>query len=93
MKKPEEIPPEGPHQGLTALLRSRLYELDLCEVNCVKQVASLTQIVLETVAGLVGVGEAGVKRSRPVVLDLLLHLVRHLQLLDICRRPTVCEQL
>lgn len=51
------------------------------------------QVVLETVAGLVGVGEAGVERSRPVVLDLLLDMVRHLQLLDMCRGPTVCEQL
>lgn len=38
---------------------------------------SFTQVVLETVACLVGVGEAGVKRSRPVVLDLLLDRVWH----------------
>lgn len=43
-----------------------------------KQVVPFTQIVLETVAGLVGVGEAGVERGRPVVLDLLLDVVRHL---------------
>lgn len=51
-----------------------------------KQVVLFTQIVLVTVAGLVGVGEAGVERSRPVVLDLLLDVVRHLQLLDICSK-------
>ena len=50
----------------------------------------VTQIVLVTVAGLIGVWEAGVKRSRPVVLDLLLHRVGHLQLLEICRRSTEC---
>lgn len=38
---------------------------------------SFTQVVLETVACLVGVGEAGIKRSRPVVLDLLLDSVWH----------------
>lgn len=38
---------------------------------------SFTQVVLETVACLVGVGEAGIKRSRPVVLDLLLDRVWH----------------
>lgn len=37
----------------------------------------LTQVVLETVAGLVGVWEAGIKGRRPVTLDLLLHLLRH----------------
>lgn len=53
-----------------------------------KQVVLFTQIVLVTVAGLVGVWEAGVERSSPVVLDLLLDVVRHLQLLDICRGAT-----
>ena len=38
----------------------------------------VTQIVLETVACLVGVGETGIEWSRPVVLDLLLDYVRHL---------------
>lgn len=42
--------------------------------HCVQHV-SFTQVVLETVACLVGVGEAGIKRSRPVVLDLLLDSV------------------
>lgn len=37
----------------------------------------LTQIVLETVAGLVGVGESGVKGSRPVALNLLLNVLSH----------------
>lgn len=36
---------------------------------------AFTQVVLETVACLVGVGEAGIKRSRPVVLELLLDRV------------------
>lgn len=67
-----------------------LYEL---KYNSEMKQVAFTQIVLETVAGLVGVGEAGVERSRPVVLDLLLDMVRHLQLLDMCRGPTVCEQL
>lgn len=45
---------------------------------------SFTQVVLETVAGLVGVGKAGVERGRPVILDLLLHLLRHFYW--ICKR-------
>lgn len=39
----------------------------------------LTQVVLEAVAGLVGVGEAGVKRSRSVALDLILDVLSHRQ--------------
>lgn len=38
----------------------------------------LTQVVLETVAGLVGVGESGVKGGSPVGLDLLLDILSHL---------------
>lgn len=38
----------------------------------------LTQVVLVTVAGLVGVRESGIKWGRPVVLDLLLNTIRHL---------------
>lgn len=42
------------------------------------------QVILETVAGLVGVGESGVKRSSPVVLDLILNSLGHLAaLLDL----------
>lgn len=37
----------------------------------------LTQVVLVAVAGLVGVGEPGVKGSSPVGLDLLLDIVSH----------------
>ena len=55
-------------------------------------VVLVTEIVLETVAGLVGVGEAGVERSRPVVLDLLLDLIRHLQAAGALQRTNrVCE--
>lgn len=50
-----------------------------CEVNALSFNYAFTQIVLVTVAGLVSVGEAGVERSRPVVLDLLIDGVRHLQ--------------
>lgn len=48
--------------------------------------ARCTQVVLEAVAGLVGVGEASVEGSCPVAPDLLLHRLRHLQLL--LRTPT-----
>lgn len=58
----------------------------VCVATRVRRVGSVTQVVLETVAGLVGVGEAGVKRSCPVVLDLLVHVLRHLQLVDNLQR-------
>lgn len=35
------------------------------------------QVVLKAVTCLVGVGEAGVKRSSPVILDLLFNNLRH----------------
>lgn len=47
----------------------------------------LTQVVLEAVAGLVGVGEAGVEGRSPVVLDLLLNCVTHVCRLRIGGSP------
>lgn len=47
-----------------------------------------TQIVLEAAVCLVGVWEAGMQWSRPVVLQVLLDQIRHLQLLETCRGPT-----
>lgn len=44
-------------------------------------VDELTQVVLETVAGLVGVGESGVEGSSPVGLDLLLDILSHLSMI------------
>lgn len=38
---------------------------------------ALTQVVLEAVAGLVGVGEPGVKGGSPVGLDFLLDSIFH----------------
>ena len=37
----------------------------------------VVQVILETVAGLVGVWESGVEGSRPVVLQLLVDSLRH----------------
>lgn len=42
-----------------------------------KNISVLTQVVLETVAGLVGVGEPGVKRSSSVAFDLILNILSH----------------
>lgn len=53
------------------------YEADMTLRRHCAAGGSFTQVVLETVACLVGVGEAGIKRSRPVVLDLLLDRVWH----------------
>lgn len=45
----------------------------------------VTQVVLETVAGLVGVGKASIEWSCLVGLEFLFHLLRHLQLVDFSR--------
>lgn len=60
----------------TTCLNSYLEVLSTCDHNILIHV--LTQVVLETVASLVGVWESGVKGSSPVVLDLLLNILSHL---------------
>lgn len=52
-----------------------------------------TQVVLVTVAGLVGVGKACIEWSRLVGLDFLFHLLRHLQLVDFSRQSKRNEQI